>query len=261
MPFARSADGTRLYYESQGAGPALLLLAGQCCDHREWERVAQDFTREFQVITWDYRGTGQSDKPAAPAYSTRGFAADAIAVLDDLAVERAHVYGVSMGGRVAQWLAIDHAHRLHALVLGATTPGNAHGVRRSATADKALRSTDIAALLETSFTPDWISANRELAKKIGAVWASPLAVHARRLHYEASEGHDAWDALPGISKPVLVIHGSDDDVNPAENARLLAQRIPGAELCLLPGARHGYFEEMREASFAVVRDFLLRNSP
>ena len=260
MSFARSADGARLYYESQGAGPALLLLAGQCCDHREWERVAQDFARDFQVITWDCRGTGQSDQPAAPAYSTRGFAADAIAVLDDLAVERAHVYGVSMGGRVAQWLAVDYAHRLGALVLGATTPGNAHGVRRSAAMDKALRSTDVAALLETSFTPAWIAANRPLAEEIAVMWAAPLPAHARRLHYQASEGHDAWDALPGISKPVLVIHGSDDEVNLPENARLLAQRIPGAELCILPGARHGYFEEMREASFAVVRDFLLRHS-
>lgn len=261
MSFARSADGARLYYQTQGAGPALLLLAGQCCDHREWERVASDFARDFQVITWDYRGTGQSDKPAAPAYSTRGFAADAIAVLDDLAVERAHVYGVSMGGRVAQWLAVDHAQRLVALVLGATTPGNAYGVRRSAAADKALRSTDVVALLETSFTPTWIAANRELAENIAASWSAPLPAHARRLHYQASEGHDAWDALPGISKPVLVIHGSEDEINLPENARLLAQRIPGAELCILPGARHGYFEEMREASFAVVHDFLLRHPP
>jgi pimeloyl-ACP methyl ester carboxylesterase len=261
MPFARSADGTRLYYESQGAGPALLLLAGQCCDHREWERVAQDFASDFQVISWDYRGTGQSDKPAAPAYSTRGFAADAVAVLDAAAIERAHVYGVSMGGRVAQWFAIDHAHRLGALVLGATTPGNAHGLRRPASVDRALRSTDVAALLETSFSPAWIAANPALAQKIAALWSAPLPAHARRLHYQASEGHDAWDALPGITSPVLVIHGSDDEVNLPANAQLLAQRIPGAELCLLPGARHGYFEEMREASFSVVREFLLRHSP
>jgi pimeloyl-ACP methyl ester carboxylesterase len=80
MPIAHSADGAQLYYESHGRGPALLLLAGQCCDHREWTRVAQDFATQFQVIVWDYRGTGQSDKPPAPAYSTRGFAADASVV-------------------------------------------------------------------------------------------------------------------------------------------------------------------------------------
>ena len=235
------------------------LPAGQCCDHREWERVAQDFARDFQVISWDYRGTGQSDKPAAPAYSTRGFAADAIAVLDDAAVGRAHVYGFSMGGRVAQWLAIDHPHRLGALVLGATTPGNAHGVPRSATADKALRTGNVAALLETSFTPAWIAANRALADEVAALWAIPLPAHARRLHYQASENHDAWDGLSRITSPTLVIHGAADAVNPSENAHLLAQRIAGAELHLLAGARHGYFEEMREVSFRTVCDFLLRH--
>ena len=260
MPIAHSADGVKLYYETHGTGPALLLLAGQCCDHREWARVVQDFATQFQVIVWDYRGTGQSDKPTAPAYSTRGFAADALAVLDDLDVAQAHVYGISMGGRVAQWLAIDHPHRLRALVLGATTPGNAHGVKRPTTVDKALRSTDVAALLETSFTPAWIAANRALADEIAALWAAPLPAHARRLHYQASEMHNAWDSLPGITNPTLVIHGTDDQVNLPSNAHLLAQRIAGAELHLLPGARHGYFEEMREASFAAVRDFLLRHS-
>lgn len=260
MPIAHSADGVQLYYESHGTGPALLLLAGQCCDHREWVRVVQDFAAQFQVIVWDYRGTGLSDKPAAPAYSTRGFAADAIAVLDDLAVARAHVYGISMGGRVAQWLAIDHAHRLIALVLGATTPGNVHGLPRSAAVDQALRSTDVMALLETSFTPDWIAANRSLANEIAALWVSPLPAHARRLHYQASEAHNAWDSLPRITTPTLVIHGSDDPVNLPGNAHLLAQRIAGAELHLLPSARHGYFEEMRSASFVAVRDFLLRHS-
>ena len=81
MPFATCQDGTRLYYQYQGQGPALLLLAGQSCDHREWDRVAADFAAHFQVIVWDYRGTGQSDKPEKPAYSTRGFAQDALAVL------------------------------------------------------------------------------------------------------------------------------------------------------------------------------------
>ena len=124
MPFTTSRDGTRLYYECQGQGPALLLLAGQSCDHREWERVAVDFSAHFQVIGWDYRGTGQSDKPEEPSYSTRGFAQDAVAVLDACGLARAHAYGISMGGRVAQWLAIDFPERLGALVLGATTPAN-----------------------------------------------------------------------------------------------------------------------------------------
>ena len=112
MPFATTPDGTRLYFECHGTGTPLLLLAGQASDHREWDGVRAGFAAHHRVIVLDYRGTGQSDKPRAPAYSTRGFAQDAVAVLDQVGIERAHAYGVSMGGRVAQWLGIDHPQRL-----------------------------------------------------------------------------------------------------------------------------------------------------
>jgi len=256
MPIATCQDGTRLCYQCQGQGPALLLLAGQSCDHREWDRVAADFAAHFQVIVWDYRGTGQSDKPEKPAYSTRGFAQDAVAVLDACGLTRAHAYGNSMGGRVAQWLAIDFPDRLGALVLGATTPGK-QGVVRPASVDQALRSNDRQALLETSFTPAWMARNSALVDQIAALWNTPLPAHARRLHYQASQAHDAWEALEQIKAPTLVIHGSEDEVNPAANAHLLVQRIAEAQLHLITGGLHGYFEEMREASFAAVRDFLL----
>jgi len=259
LPFAHCADGTRLYYQSQGQGEVLLLLAGQSCDHREWDRIASDFSQSFQVIVWDYRGTGRSDKPEKPAYSTRGFAADAVAVLDHCGVTRAHAYGISMGGRVAQWLAMDHPHRLGALVMGATTPGKRHGISRPASVDKALRSGDVQALLHTAFTPGWIASHQTLADTIAAQWQAPLPAHVRRLHYQASEGHDSWDHLPWISAPTLVIHGSEDEVNPVGNAYLLAARIAGAQLLLLPGARHGYAEEMRAPAFSAVRDFLSKH--
>ena len=259
MPFARNTDGQRLYFESIGQGEPLLLLAGQSCDHREWERVAVDFASDFQVIVWDYLGTGQSDKPDSPAYSTRGFAADAACVLDACAIAKAHVYGFSMGGRVAQWLAIDHSDRLGVLVLGATTPGNKHGVGRPAHMNKALLSKDTQILLEGSFTPDWISRNRPLADTIASHWNQALPPHVRKLHYQASEAHDAWDHLSSIGAPTIVVHGSDDQVNPAANAKLLAEQIPGAQLCILPGARHGFFEELRHIAHREVRDFILRH--
>jgi pimeloyl-ACP methyl ester carboxylesterase len=99
--------------------------------------------------------------------------------------------------------------------------------------------------------------NSALVEEIAALWNAPLPPDARRLHYQASQAHDAWDALNQIKAPTLVIHGGDDEVNPAANAHLLAQRIAGAQLHLIPGGRHGYFEEMRGSSFAAVRDFLL----
>ena len=260
MSFATSADGVRLYYKTHGRGEPLLLMAGQACDHRDWDRVAEDLMGHFEVIVWDYRGTGQSDKPQEPPYSTRNFAADAVAVLDACGHARAHVYGFSMGGRVAQWFAINYGSRLGSLVLGATSPGNRHGVARNPDVDKALRSGDIDELLLTSFTQQWISANRELADEIASLWNRPLPAQLRHMHYQASQAHDTWDFLPSIQTPTLLIHGSDDEINPCANSELIARRIPGAYLYVLKGARHCYFEEFRAVASQMVCDFLLAHS-
>lgn len=259
MTLAVAPDGVRLYYERLGKGEPLLLLAGQSSDHREWERITQDFMKDFEVIVWDYRGTGHSDKPVGEAYSTRGFASDAVAVLDACGHARAHAYGFSMGGRVAQWLAIDHPNRIGALVLGATSPGNKYGVHRSANVDQVLRGSDQAAILLASFTPNWIRANRSLVNSITALWNRELPSQVRSLHYQASEGHNSWNFLSKIEAPTLVLHGSDDEINPTANGEILSQRIPGARLQLMEGAGHYYFEELRSSSHQLVRNFLVEH--
>ena len=140
MPFASAPDGARIYYETQGHGEPLLLVMGRGSDHYGWGPIASDFAARWQVIIYDQRGTGQSDKPHSPPYTLQGFARDALALLDDLGIRRAHVYGISMGGRIAQWLGIDAPARVGALVLGCTTPGDAHGVARSPAATAAMAS-------------------------------------------------------------------------------------------------------------------------
>lgn len=259
MPLATAADGTRLYVQAQGQGEPLLLLAGQASDHREWVGVRDDFLPRHQVIVMDYRGTGRSDKPQNPAYSTRGFAQDAVAVLDHLGLARAHVYGISMGGRVAQWLAIDHPQRVGALVLGATTPGNAHGVARESALTEAMRRGDWASLRHTLASPAWMQAHPAFEARMAEMDATPAPAFARRLHYLASEGHDSWQDLPSITRPTLVLHGTDDEINVPANGALLAGRIPGAQLALIDSARHSYFEEFRETASRLVLDFLQRH--
>ena len=260
MAFANAADGTRLWYEATGDGPPLLLVAGQASDREVWMPVRADFEALHRVIVFDHRGTGDSDKPEAPPYTTRGFAADAVAVLDATGVARAHVYGISMGGRIGQWLAIEHAARVGALVLGCTTPGNAHGIRRPPEVDPELMSGDPARMQPLLVSPAWAAANRALlANHARAALRRPVPPYARRLHYEASEAHDAWDRLPEITAPTLVIHGGDDRVNVTANAPLLAGRIRGAELCILEGARHAYFWEQRAEASARVLAFLARH--
>ena len=114
---ARAADGTRLAVQTRGEGPALLLLAGQANNHHWWDLVRADFAAERTTITFDYRGTGASEFRDMPC-STRQFAQDAVAVLDYVGVASADVYGTSMGGRVATWVAVDAPRRLRRLILG-----------------------------------------------------------------------------------------------------------------------------------------------
>lgn len=256
MPFAVAEDGARLAYEVVGAGPPLLLVAGQASDRSFWHPVLDDFAPHHQLILFDHRGTGESDKPDAAPYTTRGFARDAVRVLDAAGVARAHIYGISMGGRIGQWLAIDHAPRLAALVLGCTTPGNAHGVRRPAAVDPELASGDPARLLPFLVAPTWPGAPAILRHLVDAARAHPVPPAARRLHFLASEAHDCWDLLPSITAPTLVVHGTADQINVAANAPLLADRIPGAELCLIDGARHAFLYDHRAIATPRVLGFL-----
>jgi pimeloyl-ACP methyl ester carboxylesterase len=264
MPFATARDGIRLYYEELGEGEPLVLISGQGGDHTGWDPILDDFAAQYRVIVFDYRGTGASDTPLEPPYSTRGFAGDIAAILDHLGIARAHAYGISMGGRVCQWLGIDFPDRLGALVLGCTTPGNAHGIARAPEVNTAVfGATDpearLTAFLDVMYSPAWVAAHPEVVARVRERTAHPLPAEFARLHYQASEGHDAWDLLPTITAPTLVIHGSEDPLNPTANAPLLAERVPGAELYLVHGGRHGYFQEFREEASRVVLGFLARH--
>ncbi|WP_433873190.1 alpha/beta fold hydrolase [Saccharopolyspora sp. CA-218241] len=258
MPHARSHDGARIWYEAIGSGPPLVLLAGQANDHRWWDSVRDDFAAAHRTVVLDHLGTGDSDSPAEAEYSTRRFAADVIAVLDALGLARAHVYGTSMGGKVAQRVALDHPDRVGALVLGCTSAGGAAAVRASAEVSRSLVGAGPEArraLAELMYTPEWTRAHPGPHRTLG----SPMRLPARRGHLRASNAHDAAAELGRIGAPTLVLHGTDDLLTPPDNARLLARDIPGAELVLLDGARHAYFEEQRELAAKVVLDFLSRH--
>ncbi|BCM65558.1 MULTISPECIES: alpha/beta fold hydrolase [Streptomyces] len=256
MTYATAPDGTRIAYQLRGEGAPLVLLAGQANNHHWWDAVRADFHPARSTLTLDYRGTGDSDKPDTP-HSTELFARDVIAVLDELGIDRADVYGTSMGGRVAQQLAARHPHRVGALVLGCTSPGGPHSVERGNDVRRALAQPQPGAarqaLLELMYTPRWLADHPGPHHTLGD---PGMPAHSWRHHLAASDRHNAWDLLPGISAPTLVVHGTGDLLNPAANAPLLADRIPGARLHLIPGARHAYFEECRTHAGPLVLDFL-----
>lgn len=256
VAYALAADDVAIHYEVHGRGESVLvLLAGQSNNHHWWDSVRADFDATFRTVTFDYRGTGHSDKPDVE-YSTRGFAGDVVAILDHVGVERALVYGTSMGGRVAQWVAADHPSRVDRLVLGCTSPGGSNAVERSREVHRALarRDPDQQVLKELMYTPAWLAANPGPYNTLGD---PDMPAYAKRRHFAASAGHDAWAVLPRIAAPTLVVHGSDDVFNPTANAPLLAGRIPNARLRIVDGARHAYFEEFRAVASPLVLDFLL----
>ncbi len=260
MPIADS-NGCHIYYETYGDDEPLLLVAGQASDHHSWDGVREGLQTRYQVIVYDHRGTGLSDKPTEPAYTTRLLAADAIAVLDSLGIERAHACGVSMGGRICQWLGIEHGARVASLILCSTTPGNAHGVARdseiSAAMTKGLADQEAAKLvMSTLFTPGWIATHMEVLQ---AMQERAIPPFAQALHFQCSEAHDAWALLPTIKNPTLVLHGSADRLNPTANAPLIASAIPDAELRIIDGGLHGAYLERADECNAIVLDFLARH--
>jgi pimeloyl-ACP methyl ester carboxylesterase len=260
MPFASAPDGTRLYYEILGAGEPLLLVAGRNSDHHIWNTVRRDFIRHYQVIVYDQRGTGQSDKPETPPYSTRIFARDAVSILDHLQIPRAHAYGVSMGGAICQWLGIDYSARFQTLVLACSSACRSHGIPPSPETKAIMAGKDASRGMGLLFSKI-IGLNQiRFYSSMGESNKNPMPAYAEDLHAHASEQHDAWDILPGISTPTLVMQGSDDPVCPRENANLLAERIPGAELVFISQGRHMFFIQFRQKVDKIILDFLSQHA-
>jgi 3-oxoadipate enol-lactonase len=252
-------DQARLAVQLGGPddAPPLLLLPGQSNSHRWWDRLRTPFEARYRTITFDYRGTGATEAEIGE-WTTETFAADAAAVLDALEYDRVPVYGTSMGGRVAQMLALQE--RVERLVLACTTPGGAQAVERSMEVRRALADPDRKArrevLIDLFYTPGY--ALREQSLLLGD---PSMSAAASRAHLRVSARHDAYDRLPEIAAPALVLHGSDDRMAPVENARLLVYGLRDAILRITPGGRHGFFDEFSAQVTPQVLEFLRRPAP
>jgi pimeloyl-ACP methyl ester carboxylesterase len=259
------ANGARLYYEVYGEGEPLLLIMGLGANHLGWAAQVPVYAREFEVIVFDSRGTGQSDFSQGVDCTIPLLADDAAALLDALGVDKAHVYGISLGGMIAQEMALRHPDKVRSLILGATTPGGPHAVGADAQALRALLDQGAVvdravtpALLEILFSPAYLAGHLSDLREVFQRSAdyprtSPEAYWAQ---LRAVAGHDTYDRLPDIAAPTLVLHGTDDPLLPVANGRILAERIPEAKLVLFEGARHGYYLEKQAEADAAVLDFL-----
>jgi len=259
-------NGIDLYYETHGDGEPLLWIGGLGANVLEIPHLIDAYSRHFRFVVYDGRGCGRSDKPEHE-YTIDGLADDAAALLDQLGVASALVYGSSMGGMVAQELALLHPEKVRALALGCTTGGAVRGARpKPETVERMVGNQSLAGdeALEAGwrlgYSAGFIETNRGwllATARDAARFAAPRESYLRQVI--AAAKHDAWDRLHLIACPVLIIHGADDVMIPVDNAYLLKRRIPQAELLVLPGAGHGYNLEAQELADRLVIDFFQRH--
>ena len=245
---AAAPDGrTRIHWESTGDGPPVLLIMGLGLSGGAWWRTVPVLSRRLHVITFDHRGIGRSESPM-PAFTVEAMADDAVSVIDALGLDAVHVYGFSLGGMVAQQMALRHPQRVRALVLGATHPGG----RRAVHPDDEVVEFVRRRLRMQSEEAAWASVpynygarcrrsqRARIAEDIEVRLQNPFSVSAYRAHLHAASLHNCYGRLGLIAAPTLVVHGAEDRMVPVANAHLLADGIPGARLRILEASGHLY---------------------
>jgi len=263
-------NGIEIYYEEQGNrdGEPVLLIMGLGGNALAWAPQIEALAPRYRVIAFDNRGAGRTSKPAG-AYTMEQMAADAAGVLDAVGVASAHIVGASMGGMIAQELALRYPQRVRTLTLMCTTPGGPHSAgfaEMKEAASELDRTDDLAAAMTPErmqemmlqlFSPEFIAnPGPGFAQMVGASVQFPPTAETMRSQMAAILAHDTYDRLPRIAAPTLVMAGDADPMVDPQNARILAERIPGAELRMYPGLRHGFSAEKPGEVNAALLEFL-----
>jgi len=254
-----------LHYVRRGDGPPLLLIQGLGGHHLHWGDAFLDaLDPHFDLISFDHRGMGRSGRARDP-FTIADLAGDAAAVLDALGVDRAHVLGISMGGMVAQELALAHGDRLLSLTLGGSYPGGPGSALTAPEVWQSMAEPALAGDREGAIRASWhanvsaaFAADQAAFKRFhAAATGAPSPVEVQILQIQAVAGHDTSRRLGEIDVPTLVVHGDDDRILPVQNARRLAELIPGARLEVLEGVGHLFWLEQPERSAQLIREHAL----
>jgi 3-oxoadipate enol-lactonase len=260
------SNGVNLYYEEHGSGEPLILIMGFTVSSIGWHWNIPALAQDFRTIVFDNRGVGRSDKPDVP-YSMPMFADDTAGVLDGLGIEQAHVFGISMGGMIAQEFALRYPNRVKTLMLGCTHCGGQRAVL-SKDPDVLnilgnIEAVDVqqAALIMTkvAVTPWFMQQHMDVLLQLNQLAAQyPTPKHGMVRQMQAIQGHDTYERLPQLTMPPLVVTGKEDGLAPPENSVTLAQRIPNADLVILSNASHLFNIELPETTAEVVKGFIRR---
>jgi pimeloyl-ACP methyl ester carboxylesterase len=265
MPLITLMNGLTLYYETEGSGEAVVLIQGLDRDHTGMRFQRKELIKHFQVITYDARGTGLSDTPEGP-YTCQQMAEDLALLLQALGITKTHVIGASMGGAVAQEFAITHPEMMRRLILFCTYSRADAFVRQLVRFwVEAIEKTGHALLCE-GIMP-WLY-TREFFEneKMALDWARQVireqeqsySVKGFKLKAEAAVNADTSDRLHVINAPTLVVAGELDMVVPPVLCAELAQGIRGAELKIIKGGAHAFFDEKPFEVNETLINFLLK---
>jgi 3-oxoadipate enol-lactonase len=266
MP-ALAANGINIHYEIQGEGTPLVLIAGLGYPAWQWQRMLPYLSQQLKVISFDNRGVGETDKPAGP-YSAGLLAADTVALMDALGIESAVIMGHSMGGFIAQELALTYPERVNKLILSATNFGGPHHVPVTPQAMLVLADmtsdpvTRFKNGLVVSTAPGFAEQHPEIIQE----WLEwRIANPVDPAGYQAqmaiglgliSEQASFENKLPEVKVPTLILFGAHDQVVPPANAELLAAKLPNHQVVILPDAGHFFPMEVPQQASQAVIDFV-----
>jgi len=259
-------NNIELYYEIHGEGKPLVLISGLGYSSWQWHKMVPLLAEKFKIITFDNRGVGQSDKPAGP-YTAQMLAQDTVGLLDALKIEKAVIVGHSMGGFIAQAMALDFPQRVEKLILCSTNFGGPNHVPVTQEAMNVLSDVSSDPLtrftngLKVSTAPGWSEKNPEMIQE-WIKWrvANPIEPAPYQAQMAIGLGLLAEAAafenkLSRLNVPTLILFGAHDKVVPPANADLLAQKIAGSTVLIFPDAGHFFPIEIAEAASRAITDF------
>ena len=259
MPYVISR-GNRIYWESHGSGEPVLMIMGLSFPLEMWNRALPEISAKYRAVVFDNRGVGRSDVPRGP-YRIAGMARDALAVMDAAGLESAHILGASMGGMIAQEVALRRPERVRSLLLGCTScggfrakPPNLRRIpifRKWRGMSTEARARAVLPMLYSDTTP------KEIIEE---------DLRVRLLRYPTMRGvlyqamaipfWSAYRRLPRLRIPTLILHGEKDRVLPPLNGRRLAARIPGSRLKMIPDAGHMLLSDQPGVAMREILAFL-----
>ena len=265
MPKAK-INGINMYYEVHGQGEPFVLIMGSFGSLEAWALQIGAFQQFYKVIVFDNRGIGRTDK-SPESYSIATMADDTVGLLDHLGIEKAHVLGMSLGGPVAQDVAINYPHRVRKLVLVCSMAG-ADGTHLHPDMLKALGMQDSSQRIDfrnidfiqiMTATVALAFNDRSLSDSLSAqagTWFKQFEIDGFIKQWEAVTNYDALDRLHKIRARTLVITGTEDRLVDPRSSEVIAGLIPNSKLVKIEGGSHAFFMEMSARFNTEVLNFL-----